>query len=142
MMCVCVCVCTDTHTMEYDSAKQKNEILPLAVTWIDLEIIILSEVSQKSKYHMTSLICGIQNLTQTNLSMQQKPTHGCREQTCGCQGEEGCKREGLGVWGQQMQTIIHRMDEQPSPMYSTGNYIQYSIINHDGKEYEKEHIYV
>ena len=37
-------------------------------TWLDLEIIILSEVSQtgKDKYHMISLICGIKNMTQTN----------------------------------------------------------------------------
>ena len=34
-------------TMEYDVAIKKNEIMPLAATWMDLEIIILSEVSQK-----------------------------------------------------------------------------------------------
>ena len=27
-------------------------------------------------------------------------------------------------------------------LYSTGNYIQYLVINHNGKEYEKEYIYV
>ena len=44
------------YTMEYYSAI-KNEIMPFAVTWIDLEIIILSEINQKEKdkYHMTSL---------------------------------------------------------------------------------------
>ena len=49
------------YTMEYHSAIKKNEIMPSAVTWMDLEIIILSEVSQKEKdkYHMISLICGI-----------------------------------------------------------------------------------
>ena len=43
------------------SHKRKNEIMLFAVTWMDLEIIILSEVSQKEKdkYHMISLICGI-----------------------------------------------------------------------------------
>ena len=49
------------YTMEYYSAINKNKIMPFAATWIQLEIIILSEVSQKEKdkYHMISLICGI-----------------------------------------------------------------------------------
>ena len=49
------------YTMEYYPAIKKNEIMPFAATWMDLEIIILSEVSQteKDKCHMTSLICGI-----------------------------------------------------------------------------------
>ena len=34
--------------MQYYSAIKKNEIMSLAATWMDLEIIILSEVSQKN----------------------------------------------------------------------------------------------
>ena len=37
------------YTMEYYSAIKTNEIMPFAATWMDLEIIILSEVSQKEK---------------------------------------------------------------------------------------------
>ena len=46
------------YTMEYYLAIKKNEILPFATTWIELEGITLSEMSQseKDKYHMTSLI--------------------------------------------------------------------------------------
>ena len=49
------------YTMEYYSAIKKNEIMPFAATWMDLEMIILNEVSQKEKdkYHMVSLRCGI-----------------------------------------------------------------------------------
>ena len=40
-----------------------------------------------------------------------------------------------------MQNIIYRMNKQQGlTAYSTGNYIQYSVINHNGKEYEKEYI--
>ena len=49
------------YTVEYYSTITKNEIVPFAATWMDLEIIILSEVNQteKDKYHKISLICGI-----------------------------------------------------------------------------------
>ena len=46
------------YIMEYYSTIKRNEIMPFAATQIQVEIIILSEVSQKEKdkYHMTSLI--------------------------------------------------------------------------------------
>ena len=46
------------YTMEYYSTIKKNEIMQFAATWMDLEIIILTELSQteKDKYHMISLI--------------------------------------------------------------------------------------
>ena len=49
------------YTMEYYSAIKKNEIMPFAATWMGLDSVILSEVSQKEKekYRMTSLIFGI-----------------------------------------------------------------------------------
>ena len=49
------------YTMEYHSAIKKNDIMPFAATWMELETLIRSETSQKEKdkYHMISLICGI-----------------------------------------------------------------------------------
>ena len=49
------------HTMEYYSVIKKNKIMPFAGTWMNLEIIILREVSQKEKdkHHMMSLMCGV-----------------------------------------------------------------------------------
>uniref|UniRef100_A0ABI8AEJ3 DUF1725 domain-containing protein n=1 Tax=Felis catus TaxID=9685 RepID=A0ABI8AEJ3_FELCA len=64
-VCVCVCVCVyyiyHIYIMECYSAIKNSEILPLATTWMNLECVMLSEVSQrkKDKYHMISLICGI-----------------------------------------------------------------------------------
>ena len=56
-----------THTMEYYSAIKKNEILPFATTWVDLEGIMLSEISQmdKAKYYMISLIYETETDSQT-----------------------------------------------------------------------------
>ena len=47
------------YSIEYYSAIKKNEIMPFAATWMDLENTILSEVSlkEKDKYCTLSLIC-------------------------------------------------------------------------------------
>ena len=49
------------YTMEYSSSIKENKIMPFSATWMELETLILSEVSQKEKdkYHMISLISGI-----------------------------------------------------------------------------------
>ena len=46
--------------MEYYSTMKRNEIVPFAKMWMDLEIVIQSEVSQKekNKYRMLMYICG------------------------------------------------------------------------------------
>jgi len=49
------------YTMEYSSARKRNEIVPFAELWMDLETVIQKEESQReiNKYHITSFICGI-----------------------------------------------------------------------------------
>ena len=46
------------YTIEYYAAERKKELLPFTTTWMDLESIMLSEVSQvvKDKHHMISSI--------------------------------------------------------------------------------------
>ena len=73
---------------------------------------------------------------------EKKQTHGYREQTCGCQGggdgigmdcEVGISRCKLLYTGWINNKVL---------LYNTRNYIQYPLINHNGKEYEKECIYM
>ena len=49
------------HTMDYFSAIKRNEIGPFVETWMDLETVIQSKVSQKekNKYHILTHKCGI-----------------------------------------------------------------------------------
>ena len=44
------------HAMEHDSAIKKNKIMPFVATWVNLEMIKLSDQSEKDKYHMIVLI--------------------------------------------------------------------------------------
>ena len=63
-----------------------------------------------------------------NLFTKQKQTHRRREQTCGSQGGRG-----MGGWIGSLGLA----DENYYILQSTGNYIQYPVINHNGKGYEK-----
>ena len=56
------------YTVEYYSSIKKNKVTPFAATWMDLEIIILSEVSQteKDKYH----IAYMWNLKKKNITSE------------------------------------------------------------------------
>ena len=58
-----ICMYNGIYIMEYYSTIKHYKIMAFAATWIDLEIIILSEVSQKERdsYHMMLLIQGIKN---------------------------------------------------------------------------------
>ena len=47
------------YIIEYYSAIKKNKIMLFAATWMDLEIIILTELSRQKKHHRRSLICGL-----------------------------------------------------------------------------------
>ena len=62
--------------MEYYSAIKKNEIMPSAAAWIDLEIILLSKMSQteKDKYCTISLEVGSKKIIEVNLFTKQTQT--------------------------------------------------------------------
>ena len=75
--------------------------MPFAATWVDLQIIILSEVSQteKDKYHMISLIYGVlKKMIQMNLFTKQNQTHRLRKHTYSYQRGKVGGEDKLGAW--------------------------------------------
>ena len=82
-------------------SHKKNEIMPFAATWMDLEIIIPSEFSQKGKdkYHMISLICGIENMTQMNLFMKRNRITEIENRLVAAKGEGAGRGSGSGRLG-------------------------------------------
>ena len=74
-----------------------------------------------------------------NLSMKQKQTHRHREQTCGCQ--QGGRRMDWEFRVSRCK-LLYIEGKNKVLLYSTGNYIQSPGLDHDGKYYEKEHIFV
>ena len=89
--------------MEYHPVMKKNKFLPHATTWIDLEGIMLSEISQTGKQCICYHLCvesKKQKQTKMNIT-KQKQTHRCREQTSsywwGERSGEG--QEELGLKG-------------------------------------------
>ena len=84
------------YTTEYCSAIKKNKIIPFAATWMQLDILILGEVSQKEKdiTYMRNLKCG------TNEPMYKTETDSWnKEQTHSCQRGGWRKWDGWVVWG-------------------------------------------
>ena len=80
------------YTMEYYSAIKKNKIMPSAVTWMELETLILSEASQKEKdkYHISLIYRA-----QMNISTEKK-SWTWRKDLRLLRGREW---DGLEVWG-------------------------------------------
>ena len=60
-MSISRCMDKEDVVMEYYSAIRRKQVLPFTTTWMELEGIMLSEISQleKDKYQMISLICGV-----------------------------------------------------------------------------------
>ena len=72
----------DIYTGQYFSAVKKNEIMPYVATWMDLEIVILNDISQieKQKHLLRSFILRIKKVViQVLLLTNQKETHRVRE---------------------------------------------------------------
>ena len=62
------------YTMEYYSTIKRSKIGSFVETWMDLETVIQSEVSQKekNKYRVLTHVCESRNMVQMNLFVRQK----------------------------------------------------------------------
>ena len=76
----------------------KNKVMLFATTWMDLEIIMLSEVRKRNKYHMISHMWNIKYDTNKPIKKQKQ------NRLVVVQGEER-RRDGLRLRGYKMQTI-------------------------------------
>ena len=106
------------YTMEYYSAIKKKEIMPFAATWMDLEIIILSEVSQRKISYDIAYMQNLKNKQKKkpmNLFTKQKQTQRLREWTSGYQGRRGEGRDRLGICDWHVHTAIFKTDNQQGP---------------------------
>ena len=103
--------------------------MPFAVSWMDLEVILLSEVRQteKDKYDITYM----QNLKYDTNELIQKTEkiHRRKKQTYGYQRG---KWRG-GVWDNVYTLLYIKQIINKDLLYSTGNCIQYLVIANNGK---------
>ena len=74
-------------------------------------------------------------MTQMNLSMKQKQTHGHRQQTGGCQGGRGWRRTELEIGVSRYQLLFMEWINNKVLLYSTENHIQYPMINQKEKNF-------
>ena len=77
-----------------------------------------------------------------NLSMKQKQNQGHREQTGDCQGEGNGRGLDWEFGVNRCKLLYIEWINSKVLLYSIRKYIQYPLINHNGKEYEKEYTYM
>ena len=142
---VCVCVCVFRLTMECYSIIKKNEIMLFIETWMDLEIVILREIRKRNTntiwYHLY-VDSKIQHKYNINEHIYETITDSQVQRTnVWFPWGRGVGEWRIGSLGLADANYLYRewINSKVLP-YSTRNYIQYPVINHNGKESEKEYM--
>jgi len=99
-VCVCVCVCVKCNTT---SLQKKNNIFPFAATWMNLQDIVLSEISQtETNTEWSHLYVNFEKCSHL-VNITKRSRFAYKEQTSGCQWGEGRGHTGVEEW--EVQTI-------------------------------------
>ena len=154
------CVGSDSWESSCNAGDCNPGLIPWRREWLPTPIILPGEFHEQrslagyspwvtksqtwlSKLHFYSMEY-YSNIERMNWSTKQKQTHRHRKQTSSCQEGRGWGREGLTgnseIAGCKL-LYIEWVNNQVL-LYGTRNYIQYPVISHNGKEYEKEYVYV
>ena len=121
---------------------KKNEIMPCAATRMDQEMIILREISLKEKHTLWCHVTVESKIQHKWTYLWNRNRLTDREQTCGCQGEWRREWDGLGVGISRSKLSHSGWGNNKVLLYSTKNYVQYPVINRNGKESEYIYIYI
>ena len=105
------------HTMEYYSAMKKNEIMPLATTWMNLERIILSGVSQteKGKYHTITWMQNPKKWYKEAYLQNRHRFTDIKQQSYGYQKRKMGDRYSESLGSTDAHTTVYKIGQQQGP---------------------------
>ena len=123
----------------YYSAIKNNKILPFVTTWVDLEGIMLSELSEKDKYCMISFICGILKKKGKWTENRLVVARGERVEQRAKWGRGSISTKSWG-WGSTAHVTIVKNTLQQPPSYPWG--IHPKTLNGCLKPHTEPYIYI